>query len=99
MLVLLRGQGDEIILTIEGMRDIHVRVLRVDGDCVRIGIDADPQVSIIRAELLNNDAHALRRHPYAPSPTLPEPNGERQAANEDRRAPRRTERWRSEKRD
>lgn len=89
MLVLLRGTGDEVILTVEGQPDIRLRILRIEDGCVRLGISADPSVSIIRAELMTNDPKALRRHPYA-TPTVPPQQRPQRNRQRD---------WRSEKRD
>lgn len=48
MLVLSRKPGDAIIIG----GGIRIRVLRIDGKQVRIGIEAPDEVAIVRAELL-----------------------------------------------
>lgn len=54
MLVLTRRIGEEIVIA----DDIRVRVVRVKGERVRLGITAAPSVPVIRQELL---ARAPRR--------------------------------------
>ncbi len=49
MLVLTRKEGEFLLLG----KDIEVRVLRVDGDQIRLGIVAPRSVNIVRGELLN----------------------------------------------
>ena len=63
MLVLSRKEsekiklGDEIVLTI----------VRVTGDRVRLGIQAPPEMLILREELdSNNDAHSKKAEPTVP---------------------------------
>lgn len=48
MLVLRRKVGESIVLA--GV--IHISVLAVEGERVKIGISAPPDVSIVREELL-----------------------------------------------
>jgi len=48
MLVLTRKAGESIIIG----DNIEVRVLRVDGDHVSVGINAPKMVTVLRAELL-----------------------------------------------
>ena len=50
MLVLRRKVGESIVLA--GV--IHVAVLAVEGDRVKIGISAPPDVNIVREELLRS---------------------------------------------
>ena len=59
MLVLRRKVGESIILA----GAIHISVLAVEGERVKIGISAPPDVTIVREELL----HALEQ-PAAPAP-------------------------------
>lgn len=47
MLVLSRKVGQEIV--IDG--NIKVRVLKVKGNTIRVGIEAPPEVHIVRGEL------------------------------------------------
>ncbi len=51
MLVLRRKVGESIVLA--GV--INVSVLAVEGERVKIGISAPPDVSIVREELLHNN--------------------------------------------
>lgn len=48
MLVLSRKPGDSIVIG----GGVRIRVLRIEGKHVRIGIEAPDDVAIIRAELL-----------------------------------------------
>jgi carbon storage regulator len=50
MLVLRRKTMEAIVLN----EIIVIRVLAVEGDRVKIGIDAPPDVIVVREELLNN---------------------------------------------
>jgi carbon storage regulator len=59
MLVLRRKVGESIIL--DGV--ISVSVLAVEGERVKIGITAPPDVTIVREELLKSSS--------APTPDLP----------------------------
>lgn len=47
MLVLTRKEGDEIIID----KDIRIRVLRIRGGQIRVGIDAPRDVRIVRSEI------------------------------------------------
>lgn len=52
MLVLTRRREETIILRVDGIPDIVVTVVEVkDGGAVRIGVDADHAVSIVRGEI------------------------------------------------
>ena len=52
MLVLSRKQDETIVLKIPGREDIHLTVVRIDNrNKVRIGIDADKDVVVLRSEL------------------------------------------------
>ncbi len=53
MLILTRREGESIMLTREGLEPIEVKVLRVDGAQVKLGIDAPETVNIARHELLS----------------------------------------------
>lgn len=57
MLVLRRKVGESIIL--DGV--ISVSVLAVEGERVKIGITAPPEITIVREELLKNAAD-LSKH-------------------------------------
>ncbi len=50
MLVLRRKQGEAIVLN----NVVVIRVLSVEGDRVKLGIDAPPDVIVVREELLEN---------------------------------------------
>ena len=50
MLVLRRKTGEAIILN----QVITIRVLNVEGDRVKLGIDAPPDVIVVREELLED---------------------------------------------
>jgi carbon storage regulator len=56
MLVLRRKAGEAIVLN--GVITIHV--LAVEGERVKLGIDAPPEVVIVRSELLGDAAGAAR---------------------------------------
>jgi carbon storage regulator CsrA len=52
MLVLSRKKDEAIIVRIPGQEDIRLTVVRIDNmNKVRIGVDADKDVVILRAEL------------------------------------------------
>jgi carbon storage regulator len=64
MLVLRRKVGESIIL--DGV--ISVSVLAVEGERVKIGITAPPDVTIVREELLkSSSAPDLPSHPTQPA--------------------------------
>ena len=48
MLILRRKIGQHIVLA----GTIKLVVLSIDGDCVKLGIDAPPEVKILRGELV-----------------------------------------------
>jgi len=52
VLVLRRKAGEAIVLN----QVIKIRVLAVEGDRIKLGIDAPPDVIVVREELLD-DAH------------------------------------------
>lgn len=51
MLVLTRRSGETILIG----DDIEITVLAVDGNQVRVGIEAPEDVKILRGELLDDD--------------------------------------------
>jgi carbon storage regulator len=63
MLVLRRKVGESIIL--DGV--ISVSVLAVEGERVKIGITAPPEVTIVREELLKNASASDVQPPPSPS--------------------------------
>ena len=69
MLVLRRKAGEAIVLN----QVIKIRVLGVEGDRVKLGIDAPPDVIVVREELLD-DASNGRSTTLPPlGPTGPNP--------------------------
>jgi len=59
MLVLRRKANETIVLN--GV--IKITVLGIEGDRVKIGIDASPDVIIVRGELLNEAENSTRHNP------------------------------------
>ena len=53
MLVLSRKEDEAIIIKLPNGRQIDVIVTQIDGNQVRIGVDADEDVKIMREELLD----------------------------------------------
>ncbi len=68
MLVLRRKVGESIVLA--GV--INISVLAVEGERVKIGISAPPDVTIVREELLhvNSSEGAQPLHPEASVPPV-----------------------------
>jgi carbon storage regulator len=65
MLVLRRKAGEAIVLN----QVIKIRVLGVEGDRVKLGIDAPPDVIVVREELLEIGPNGSRSNPTpAPAP-------------------------------
>jgi carbon storage regulator CsrA len=56
MLVLGRGIGERIRLTISEGFEIWVEVVRIHGSDVRIGIEAPKEVAIEREEIIGQEA-------------------------------------------
>jgi len=60
MLVLSRKKDETIILKVPGHKDICLTVVRIDNmNKVRIGIDAEQDVVILRSELDTNHSIAV----------------------------------------
>jgi carbon storage regulator len=59
MLVLRRRQGEAIVLNTV----IVIRVLSIEGDRVKLGIDAPPDVIVVREELLDEPATSYKELP------------------------------------
>jgi carbon storage regulator len=53
MLVLSRKPDESIVIS----GKIVVTILSVEGERVRIGISAPPEISVVRQELIERDAH------------------------------------------
>ncbi|GER88567.1 hypothetical protein KDW_27290 [Dictyobacter vulcani] len=64
MLVLRRKVGESIVLA--GV--INISVLAVEGERVKIGISAPPDVTIVREELLRNTSTDPATNPNTPTP-------------------------------
>jgi len=77
MLVLRRKAGEAIVLN--GVITIHV--LAVEGERVKLGISAPPEVVIVRSELLENQgtmpAGPGQSGPYWPNREAPRPPRDR----------------------
>lgn len=67
MLILTRRPGDAIV--IDG--GIRIVILEADARGVRIGIEAPPNIGIVREELLTEIAAENRRAAAVRSPVLP----------------------------
>lgn len=72
MLVLHRKIAESVVLN----NSVTVYVLGIEGDRVKIGFDAPPDVSIVRAELLDQSTRRV---------IVPEPPGRRARASAGRR--------------
>lgn len=59
MLVLSRKKDETIILRGPNMDDIKITIVRIDNkNKVRVGIEADKEITVLRSELSNrSDAH------------------------------------------
>ena len=69
MLVLRRKAGEAIVLN--GVSTIHV--LAVEGERVKLGISAPPEVVIVRSELLEGQGGLPGTQPAVQPPVLREP--------------------------
>ena len=64
MLVLSRKKDETIILKQPGMEDIKITVVRIDNrNKVRLGIEADKKVTVLRSELETPNAELDSRSP------------------------------------
>lgn len=66
MLVLSRKVHEKLILTIDDT-EIVVCVVKIEGNRVRIGIQAPKDVKVCRQELLNNDDGPRNTEACAPT--------------------------------
>ncbi|MHB1297447.1 MAG: carbon storage regulator [Gemmatimonadaceae bacterium] len=66
MLILARKAGDAVVL--DG--GIRLSILSTDGRTVRIGIEAPPEVRILRAEIVDSVESETRRASTAAQPWL-----------------------------
>lgn len=58
MLVLSRKKDETIILKGPGVNDIKITVVRIDNrNKVRIGIEADKDITVLRSELADETDH------------------------------------------
>lgn len=58
MLVLSRKQDEKLILRVPGREDIEVTIVRIDNrNKVRLGIEADKDVVVLRSELQEKQPH------------------------------------------
>lgn len=51
MLVLSRHANEGITIILEDGREIHVHVVKIDGDKVRLGTEADKDIAVHRDEV------------------------------------------------
>jgi len=56
MLVLTRKEGEKLILYREGKAPIEMAIIGIKGKQIRIGIEADKDVKILREELIEKAA-------------------------------------------
>jgi carbon storage regulator CsrA len=60
MLVLSRKKDEKIILKVPGREDIEITVVRIDNhNRVRIGINAEKEIIVLRSELQDNKAETI----------------------------------------
>lgn len=65
MLVLSRKKDEQIILKVPGHEDIKITVVRIDNrNKVRIGIEANKQVTVLRSELIVGNIEIDPRAPH-----------------------------------
>jgi carbon storage regulator len=70
MLILTRRPGESIQIG----DDIEISVLEIRGNQVRIGINAPPEVLVLRSELLNKTPADETDPPASPRPNTPPSN-------------------------
>lgn len=68
MLVLSRKTDETIILRIPGHEDIRLTVVRIDNrNKVRLGIDADKEVTVVRSEIDDETKNVPRNGKHVPA--------------------------------
>ena len=67
MLILSRKTGESIVIA----GDIRVKVMRVEGDVVKIGVDAPSSVPVHRQEVYDEIQRSNQQALTQPSVTLP----------------------------
>ena len=66
MLVLGRKLADHLMFG----ANIRITVISLEKNRVRLGIEAPPQVNVLRGEVVARDRDSLPREPEAASPSL-----------------------------
>jgi carbon storage regulator CsrA len=84
MLILSRKVGERIVIG----NDITVVVNRVAGDRVTLGLEAPPDVHILRGELRPFDDEARKMKPVSVAAGPHSQRGERTSPSDHRRSPR-----------
>lgn len=67
MLILSRKSGESIVIA----GNIRVKVMRVEGDVVKIGVDAPPSIPVHRQEVYEEIQRSNQQALTQPSTSLP----------------------------